>query len=83
MDGVAGAQVRLPAGHPEGWSDALTNAVADFYETVRAAREGRRYVPTIASFQEGHERVALVEAILRSHQDQRWTRVGAASEVAV
>jgi predicted dehydrogenase len=83
MHDVAAAQVRLPPGHPEGWSDALANAVGDFYETVRATREGRPHVPTIASFQEGHERVALVEAILRSHQDQRWTRVGAASEVAV
>jgi predicted dehydrogenase len=69
------AGVRLPAGHPEGWSDALLNAVGDFHAAVAASREGREHVATIASFREGHERVALVEAILASHREQRWTRV--------
>ncbi|MCW3001813.1 MAG: Oxidoreductase family, NAD-binding Rossmann fold protein [Conexibacter sp.] len=75
-------QVRLPPGHPEGWSDALTNAIGDFHAGVRAAREGREHRSTIATFREGHERVVLVEAILASHRDQRWTPVGSAREVA-
>jgi predicted dehydrogenase len=80
-DGPA-AQVRLPAGHPEGWSDALTNAIADFHAGVRAGREGRDHRLTIASFREGHDRVVLVEAILASHRDRRWTPVGSVHEVA-
>jgi predicted dehydrogenase len=81
QDGAA-AQVRLPAGHPEGWSDALANAIADFHAGVRAGREGREHHSTIASFRDGHERVVLVEAILASHRDQRWTPVGSVREVA-
>jgi predicted dehydrogenase len=76
------SQVRLPPGHPEGWSDALANAIADFHAGVRAAREGREHHATIASFREGHERVVLVEAILASHRDQRWMPVGSVREVA-
>jgi predicted dehydrogenase len=76
------AHVRLPAGHPEGWTDALTNAIADFHAGVRAGREGRPHSPTIASFRDGHERVVLVEAIMASHRDQRWTPVGSVREVA-
>jgi predicted dehydrogenase len=74
--------VRLPAGHPEGWSDALANAIADFLATVRAARAGTRHPRTIATFREGHERVALVEAIMASHRDRRWMPVARAEEVA-
>jgi predicted dehydrogenase len=80
-DGPA-AQVRLPAGHPEGWNDALANAIADFHAGVQAARDGREHRLTIASFRDGHERVKLVEAIMTSHRDQRWTPVGSVREVA-
>lgn len=82
LGGAAAAAVRLPAGHPEGWSDALANAVEDFLETVRAAREGRDHDRTIATFRDGHDRVALVEAIVESHRAQRWTRVALVEEVA-
>jgi predicted dehydrogenase len=65
----------LPAGHPEGWLDALTGLVRDFYEAVGAHREGRRHDGELASFRVGHERVCLVDAIVESSRAERWTRV--------
>jgi predicted dehydrogenase len=68
----------LPAGHPEGWSDALLNVFDDFYATV--ADPGHE--SAVASFREGHARVQLVEAVMASDREQRWARVGAAAEVS-
>src|SRR4051812_29027996 len=65
----------LPAGHPEGWLDALAGLVRDFYEAVAAHRSGSRHDGELASFQVGHERVCLVDAIVESSRAQRWTRV--------
>ena len=66
---------QLPAGHPEGWRDALRNLFADFYGAVRAQREGSDYEPTFATFADGHRTTLLVEAIMRSHKTESWARV--------
>jgi predicted dehydrogenase len=63
---------RLPAGHPEGWRDALSGLMADFYGAVRAASAGQPYDGELATFQQGHERVCLVDAIVESNRDERW-----------
>jgi predicted dehydrogenase len=74
----AAAFARLPAGHPEGWFDAVRNVFADFYASVRdPARES-----LVASFREGHARVQLVEAVMASDREQRWARVGAGAGVS-
>ena len=72
---------RLPAGHPEGWFDALRNLFAEFYATVAARRTGKGDESHVASFAEGHARVQLVEAAMASHREQRWTPVKAPVEV--
>jgi predicted dehydrogenase len=82
LHGAAAEMVRLPGGHPEGWGDALTNAIADFHATIRAARTGAHHDRTIATFRDGHDRVALVEAIVASHREQRWTNVALTEDVA-
>ncbi len=75
MNPRAARLTRLPAGHPEGWFDALTGVVSDFYEAVRAASEGQSDDGELATFQQGHERVCLVDAIVASSREERWTRV--------
>jgi hypothetical protein len=45
------------------------------YEAVAAHREGRTHEGELASFQVGHERVCLVDAIVESSRAERWTRV--------
>jgi len=58
----------LPAGHAEGWADALRTAIASFYEMVRGG--GR--APWVSSWEDGLREVALTEAILASSNEQRW-----------
>jgi predicted dehydrogenase len=62
---------RLPAGHAEGWADAMVNVIHGFYEQVRG--EGAR--PWVASLDDGAYGMRLVEAILTSSREQRWVRL--------
>jgi predicted dehydrogenase len=58
----------LPAGHVEGWSDALRTTIAGFYDLVRGAPRA----PWVSSWEDGLREVALTEAILQSNTEQRW-----------
>jgi len=62
---------RLPAGHAEGWPDALANVVRGFYEQVQEAE--RR--PWVASLEDGAYGMHLVEAILESSRTERWVHL--------
>jgi predicted dehydrogenase len=68
---------RLPAGHPEGWLDALAALVRDFYSAVAGGGRGG----DIATFEDGHGLVCLVDAIMASHRAQRWEPVAQSTEV--
>jgi predicted dehydrogenase len=58
---------RLPAGHAEGWSDALVNVIRGFYDQVR----GEDPRPWVATLEQGAYGMRLVEAILASHRMER------------
>jgi predicted dehydrogenase len=62
---------RLPAGHAEGWSDALVNVVRGFYEEVR----GEEHRPWVATLEQGTYGMRLIEAILESHRAARWVHL--------
>ena len=66
-----------PAGHQEGWPDALRNLMEDFYSAVRDPGHPR----TVATFADAHAVTLVVEAILRSAGDGGWVdvAVGAAA----
>lgn len=65
----------FPAGHQEGWPDALRNLFIDFYTAVAAHRDGTSYEPTFASFDEAARVQATVEAVVRSSTDGAWVDV--------
>jgi predicted dehydrogenase len=71
----AAALARYPAGHQEGWPDALRNLMADFYAAVRARRNGAAAAPTVASFESALGVARVVDAILRSDRDRAWADV--------
>jgi predicted dehydrogenase len=60
---------RIPAGHAEGWNDALVNVIRGFYEQVRDGSERR---PWVASLEDGAYGMRLIEATLASSRSERW-----------
>jgi predicted dehydrogenase len=60
-----------PGGHNEGFPDTFKQCFRAFYDAILGRDTGVMY-PTFA---EGHREVALGEAILRSHKEQRWIGV--------
>jgi predicted dehydrogenase len=71
----AAALTHYPGGHQEGWPDALRNLFGEFYQAVRAHREGREVGPTFASFAEAHGIIRVVEAVVASYRSGQWTKV--------
>jgi predicted dehydrogenase len=68
-----------PAGHQEGWPDALRNLVDDFYARVRDPG----HACDVATFADAHRVTLTIEAILQSAQDGGWADVpGGAREAA-
>jgi predicted dehydrogenase len=67
----------LPAGHPEGWSEALRDLLRPFYRAVLSgdapprAGDGAPY-PTL---EDGTRGLAFVEAVLQSARTERWVSV--------
>jgi len=62
---------RLPAGHAEGWADALVNVIRGSYDQVR----GDVPRPWVATLEQGAYGMRLVEAILASDREERWVRL--------
>jgi predicted dehydrogenase len=62
--------IDYPGGHNEGFPDSFKQCFRAFYEAIETnAPVGQRLYPT---FEDGHREVALCEAILRSHREERW-----------
>ena len=64
----------LPAGHPEGWAEALRDLVRDFYKAVASGTPpgpDEQY-PTLI---DGARAVSLVEAVVESSRTGEWTIV--------
>jgi predicted dehydrogenase len=64
----------LPAGHPEGWSEALRDLLRAFYGAIAAGESpkepGESPYPTL---EEGARGIAFVEAVLESARSGAWT----------
>jgi predicted dehydrogenase len=59
-----------PGGHNEGFPDAFKQCFRAFYNAIGGEGE-----PMYATFEQGHHEVALCEAILKSHQEEKWIKV--------
>ena len=67
----------LPAGHPEGWAEALRDLLRPFYAAVAAGdpppeEPGAAAYPTL---DDGARGVAFVEAALQSSREGRWVPI--------
>ncbi|AKE58082.1 dehydrogenase [Citrobacter amalonaticus Y19] len=63
----------FPGGHIEGWPDAFKNMMAQFYRAVQAGEMAK--TPQFATFHDGADVMYIIDAIVKSHQQQRWVRI--------
>ncbi|MBV9170031.1 MAG: Gfo/Idh/MocA family oxidoreductase [Chloroflexi bacterium] len=62
---------KAPPRHPEAWPDAWRNILAPVYATINGQPTAGDY-PT---FEAGLRNAQVLEAVQRSHNDERWTAV--------
>ena len=68
-------RIRLPAGHPEGYLEAMANLYADFALAIGGSRSAAAALPGIGT---GVRGMAFIEAALASHSSEaKWTPLGA------
>lgn len=61
-----------PGGHPEGYSEGPYNLFQTVYGYLSGGRKGE---PTFSTFRDGHNEIAICEAILASSKARSWTKV--------
>ena len=73
VDPAVQGLVTRPGGHPPGWNDALYFSIREFYAAVRG--EITPSAMRNATFEDGFEGMAFVEAALRSAKSGEWERI--------
>lgn len=68
---VARAYAHYPGGHPEAYPDGLKNFVLRVYSYIA----GKSKAIDFSTFQDGHNELAICEAVLASHAAKKWTTV--------
>ncbi len=72
---AATRRMRLPAGHPEGYLEAMANLYGDFAQAIRNHVEGPD-VPGVPGIETGLRGMAFIEAAILNHRgDAKWTAV--------
>ncbi len=69
-DAPAGAEIRIPPGHPEGYLEAFARLYADFAEVIRSGKDNA-LLPSMADGVEGMK--FIVAAVTSSNNDGQWT----------
>ncbi len=68
----AAPYVDYPAGHVEGFPDTFKMLFRSIYSTIAADGQGDRL---FATAEDGHQEVAVCEAIMKSHKERAWIKV--------
>ncbi|MDU9038067.1 Gfo/Idh/MocA family protein [Pseudomonas corrugata] len=70
---AATRRMRLPAGHPEGYLEAMANLYGDFAHAIRERLKGPD-VPGVPGIETGLRGMAFIEAALINHRGEaKWT----------
>ena len=75
MNADVAASAHFPGGHIEGWPDAFKNMMQQFYQAVLAGKMPATAERRFASFSDGADVMYIIDAIIKSHQQQRWISV--------
>lgn len=73
MSAEAVSFTAYPGGHAEGFPDTFKMCFQAFYNYIAAGDFGAP--PTFPTFEEGHREIVLCEAVLKSHEEERWVEV--------
>ena len=65
----------LPAGHPEGWAEALRDMLRDFYRSIAAGTDPASAELPYPTLTDGVRAVQLVEAVVESASSGGWISV--------
>ncbi|PBJ27494.1 Glucose-6-phosphate 3-dehydrogenase [Pseudomonas sp. ACN8] len=72
---AATRRMRLPAGHPEGYLEAMANLYGDFASAIRSNVEGND-APGVPGIEVGLRGMAFIEAVIANHRgDTKWTEL--------
>ncbi|MCJ8206940.1 Gfo/Idh/MocA family oxidoreductase [Pseudomonas sp. RGM2987] len=72
---AARQRMRLPAGHPEGYLEAMANLYGDFARAIRGKVEGHD-APGVPGIEIGLRGMAFIEAAIANHRgDAKWTEL--------
>lgn len=71
MDGAIRDYAHYPAGHNEGYPTCVKNFCRNVYRHIR----NRRRKIDFATFEDGYIANAIVDAVLKSNETQKWTSV--------
>jgi predicted dehydrogenase len=77
----AKSAIHHPGGHNEGWPDGLRNMMFNFYSFIRDGKDMQVDKPNFATFEDGHISMCITDAILESHEQQKWVKVKVEQEV--
>ncbi|MHC8411265.1 Gfo/Idh/MocA family protein [Pseudomonas sp. Hz4] len=72
---AATRRMRLPAGHPEGYLEAMANLYGDFANAICSNVEGND-APGVPGIDVGLRGMAFIEAVIANHRgDAKWTEL--------
>ncbi len=75
LSAAATRRMRLPAGHPEGYLEAMANLYVDFADAIQAGAAGNQ-VPGVPGMDIGLRGMAFIEAAIVNHRgDAKWTEL--------
>ncbi len=67
--------IHHPGGHTEGWPDSVKNMMLQYYTFIREGKGLLKDHANFATFEDGHLSMCIMEAILKSHKEERWVQV--------
>ncbi|WP_371916894.1 MULTISPECIES: Gfo/Idh/MocA family protein [unclassified Pseudomonas] len=72
---AANRRMRLPAGHPEGYLEAMANLYGDFASAIRSNLKGNE-APGVPGIEVGLRGMAFIETVIANHRgDSKWTEL--------
>jgi predicted dehydrogenase len=75
LDESARGYAHYPGGHPEGYPDGFRNLFGSFYKYIADGKKPGTDAADFPTFEDGHTEVKIVEAVLKSHAEQRWVTI--------